>query len=430
MHHFPHRLAATLCAASLATFSLAAGAADATILHVFGGKKDGDGLSSPLIVDAAGRLFGSSTVGGAHGGGIVFELVPPAAGQGAWTEQVLFDFAAANVLGTSATGSAPRSSLWFGDGGTLLGTTSGGAPLGAGNVFQLTPPASGTGAWTQGIVHTFASGDQDAGFPEGMPIARNASTTRYGTTLGGGPANVGALYSIAPPKTAGAPWRETLLFSFSGPDGALPINDLLADAKGNLYGVTEIGGAKNLGTVFRLSPPKTRGGAWTQTTLHTFTGGADGRAPDQKLTIDAQGALWGTTASGGSHLLGNIFRLSPPARASGKWVFENMHEFADAPAGQSPHSGLTPDGAGGFYGTTGAGGAADCGTIFHFVPQTAAGAPAAFTTLSSFTGGQGGAFPYGHLLLSNGVLYGSTFGSTSSDGLSCDGSSVAFRFVP
>ena len=57
MHHFPHRLAATFCAAGLAAFSLTAFAADATILHVFGGKKDGDGLSSPLIIDAAGRLF-------------------------------------------------------------------------------------------------------------------------------------------------------------------------------------------------------------------------------------------------------------------------------------------------------------------------------------------------------------------------------------
>jgi len=421
---------ALACALAAAAWAPPASAADMTILHVFGGKKDGDNLGSPLIMDAAGNLYGTSTFGGSRDGGTAFRLSPPADGAGSWAETVLFNFDAVNVIGASATGSEPRSSLWFGDDGTLLGTTSGGAPSGAGNVFQLTPPASGTGAWTRTTVHVFASGDHDAGFPEGTPIPAGASATRFGTTVGGGPANIGALYSLTPPTTPGGDWSEALLYSFTGSEGAKPTNDLVADAKGNLYGVAFIGGANGWGSIFRLSPPKKAGGRWTETTLYSFTGGADGRAPDQRLTLDAQGALWGTTASGGPHLLGNIFRLAPPKKAGQPWVFRNAHVFDAAADGQSPHSGLVPDGAGGFYGTTGTGGAADCGTVYHFQPPARSGQPGVLTTLHAFAGGAGGGFPYGDLLLKDGVLYEQTYGSDSADGLQCNGASVAFKLVP
>ena len=429
MHSFVHRCA-TLVAASLLAGPLAALASQATVIHVFGGKKDGDEPTAPMIIDAAGNLYGTTTVGGSRGTGMVFRLTPPPGGQGAWTETDLFDFAAINAIHENTTGSSPRSSLWFGDGGTLFGTTSEGDVLGAGNIFQLTPPASGSGAWSQAKVHTFASGDDDAGFPEAMPIAQGPAGMRFGTTVGGGPDNIGAFYSITPPTTTGGAWSESLLYSFSGLDGVFPVNDLVADAKGNLYGVAQQGGSRGFGVIFELSPPKKGSSTWTEKTLHAFTGGADGRAPDQKLTLDAKGALWGTTASGGPALLGNIFRLAPPKKAGQPWVFKNMHVFTDIAGGEAPHSGLTPDGAGGFYGTTGVGGTADCGTVYHFQPPTTAGGQGVLTTLHSFGGGADGGFPYGNLLLADGVLYGSTFGSDSADSLECDASAVAFKLVP
>lgn len=428
--HATSLASALACAVAGAAWAPPASASQATVLHVFGAKKDGDHLANSMIMDDAGNLYGTTTDGG-KGGGTVFRLAPPADGGDApWAESVLFSFDEANPIHESRTGSTPESGLWFGDDGSLFGTTGVGSPIGAGNVFQLTAPAGGTGSWTETVIYDFRSGADDAGFPSSRTIALGASGARFGLTAGGGPANIGALYSITPPKAPGGPWTEALLHAFDGTDGALPGGDLVADAKGNLYGVALVGGAAGLGTVFRLSPPKKAGGAWTETTLHSFTGGSDGRAPGQKLFIDPKGALWGTTGSGGRHLLGNIFRLSPPGKAGGAWTFKNMHVFVDAAQGQVPSSGLVPDGAGGFYGTTEVGGSADCGTVYHFQPPTKAGEDGVLTTVHSFGGGTGGGVPTGDLLLKDGVLYGQTFGSDDGDSLECTAESVAYKLVP
>jgi uncharacterized repeat protein (TIGR03803 family) len=407
-----------------AAWTAPAHAGDATVLHVFGKKRDGDSLTSRMLMDPAGVLYGTTTAGGQAGLGIVFSLTPPAPGATAWTENVVHDFA-----GGARDGAAPRSSLWFGSGGKLLGTTSSGGAANAGTMFQLAPPTAGA-AWRETLLHSFSG--PDGAFPESMPVgaAAQAAGPLFGTTIGGGPANAGVVYSLQPPATPRGAWTETVLYTFSGgADGSGPINNLVSDRAGNLYGVTGVGGAHERGTVFRLAPPAAAGGAWTQTVLHAFTGGPDGRAPDAALSIDADGVLWGTTASGGDSLLGNIFRMTPPARRGRPWTFEVLHSFQDPAGGQAPHSGLLPDGAGGFYGTTGTGGAQDCGIVYHFEPPATAGADWTLTPLYSFPGGDGGGFAYGELLLKDGALYGSTYGSDTSDSLSCNAASVAFKLT-
>src|ERR1700691_6090305 len=70
----------------------------------------------------------------------------------------------------------------------------------------------------------------------------------------------------------------SVLHSFTGnKDGAYPDGNLTADAAGNLYGTTQIGGAYGAGTVFELSPEPS--GKWRFSVLYTFTGGADGASP-------------------------------------------------------------------------------------------------------------------------------------------------------
>jgi hypothetical protein len=54
------------------------------------------------------------------------------------------------------------ASLAIGTGGVLYGTTSAGAGTcfpypGCGTVFSLAPPASPGGAWTESVLHSFAS---------------------------------------------------------------------------------------------------------------------------------------------------------------------------------------------------------------------------------------------------------------------------------
>jgi hypothetical protein len=63
---------------------------DLTTVHRFHYPgKDGSGLSGTLIFDLAGNLYDASQTGGAHGYGVVFELIPHADG---WQEKVLYDF--------------------------------------------------------------------------------------------------------------------------------------------------------------------------------------------------------------------------------------------------------------------------------------------------------------------------------------------------
>ena len=82
------------------------------------------------------------------------------------------------------------------------------------------------------------------------------------------------------PALAAVP-QQTVLHSFAGgtADGTAPDIGVVADKTGNLYGTTQYGGAAGNGTVFQLSPPSTKGDAWTETVLYSFMGGLDGYTP-------------------------------------------------------------------------------------------------------------------------------------------------------
>jgi len=110
-----------------------------------------------------------------------------------------------------------------------------------------------------------------------------------------------------------------------------PYAGVIFDPAGNLYGVTQAGGAYNKGTVFELSPSKD---GWTETVLYSFTGGTDGSEPVGGLTIDTSGNLYGTTESGGDQLVqcGTVFELAP---AAGTGTFTALHTF-DGPMAALP----------------------------------------------------------------------------------------------
>ena len=118
---------------------------------------------------------------------------------------------------------------------------------------------------------------------------------------------------------------EKVLHRFTGPkngDGIWPLAGVVRDeSTGNLYGTTELGGTgpctvnhhrKGCGTVFQLSPPPTKHGRWSETTLHSFNVGGDGYYPDAGLVRDAQtGDLYGATSGGGTYSYGVVFKLTP-----------------------------------------------------------------------------------------------------------------------
>jgi hypothetical protein len=68
---------------------------------------------------------------------------------------------------------------------------------------------------------------------------------------------------------------------------------------------------KSFGTIYQLTPPAQVGGAWTETTLFVFGGGAEGGYPVGKLAISPNGTLFGVTQAGGANEDGVAFSLVP-----------------------------------------------------------------------------------------------------------------------
>ena len=251
-------------------------------------------------------------------------------------------------------------------GASKRGGANGSCEYGCGEVFELSPPAAGQSAWTRTVLQTF--GGTNGYYPIGAMVA-DAAGDIYGTTLGGGTNDDGVVFELTPPTT-GANWTETVLQAFDGTNGANPWGGLIADAAGNLYGAAAGGGANGEGLVFELSPPQARNAAWTETVLQSFSG-ANGATPYGTLLADGSGDLYGTTFMGGRDGDGVVFELIPPRMKKTGWREAVIHSFCaeiDCKDGGLPSGGLIADGAGNLYGTTPDGGAHDDGVAFSLTP--------------------------------------------------------------
>jgi uncharacterized repeat protein (TIGR03803 family) len=131
----------------------------------------------------------------------------------------------------------------------------------------------------------------------------------YGTASAGGTGNFGNGYGVVF-KFNLATSTLTVLHTFTGPDGGAPESALSWDSAGNLYGTTTLGGAYGYGNVFKLDT------AYNFTSLHDFTGGADGGKPNAGVIVDSVGNVWGAASAGGSAAApggyGVLFVITPP----------------------------------------------------------------------------------------------------------------------
>jgi uncharacterized repeat protein (TIGR03803 family) len=274
------------------------------VLHNFGGGTDGAEPSSGLITDAAGNLYGTTTLGGAHGDGTAFELTP-VTGAG-WTEKMLHSFS-----GTT-DGSQPYAGLTFDAAGNLYGTTVYGGAYNGGTVFELTPQSGGQ--WAGKVLHAFGEVNANGVStyePYGGVVFDQAGDL-YGTTYYGGGNGGGTVYELTP--STGGGWRETPVRNFGGTGGSQPLAGVVIDAAGNLYGTTANGGNEHAncasagcGVVYELSPVS--GGGWAETVLIAFNY-TDGGHPTGTLVFDAAGNIYGTTAAGGSGVFGTVFEIA------------------------------------------------------------------------------------------------------------------------
>jgi uncharacterized repeat protein (TIGR03803 family) len=195
-----------------------------SVLYKFNGGSDGANPHAGLISDSKGILYGTTWHGGGtgcggKGCGTVFRLVPPIPPATKWTEQVLYRFQG------GSDGAAPFAGLVLDSKGALYGTTlAGGVSFGLGTVFKLTQPAPGHTQWAEQVLYRFTGTGTDGAGPQ-AGLVFDSTGALYGTTSGGGgPANCGTVFKLAPPAPGHTQWTETVLYSFAGRgDGCLPL---------------------------------------------------------------------------------------------------------------------------------------------------------------------------------------------------------------
>jgi uncharacterized repeat protein (TIGR03803 family) len=283
-------------------------------------------------------------------------------------------------------------------------------------VFRISPQGEVTTLYT--FPDTPAGGD----YPR-IPM-QGSDGSFYGVCYLGGKTNpsvcnstvigYGTVFRLSPQGVL------TNLHLFAGPpEGSCPVGGLVQGVDGSLYGVTEVGGSNNCldsyccdngyggyGTVFKLTPQG------TLTTLHIFSGGADGAFPEAKLLLASDGYLYGTTY-GGNENAGTVFKIGTDGA-----TFATLHEFTGGADGSTPLTALVQDNAGDLYGATFGGGANGFGTLFKITTN------GTLTTLHSFGGSPDGSYPGTALVQGNdGNLYGTTvFGGS--------GAGTVFKITP
>jgi len=349
------------------------------VLYMFSGGGDGANPMAGLVVGAGGVLYGTTAAGGI-GGGTVFSLTPPASLSGAWMESVLHSFSAPITPCSQypcpggPDGNLPTTSVAIGSGGVLYGTTNSGGTgycdSGCGTAFQLTPPASPGGEWTE-LVYSFPNTkDFDARAVAPSSLVIGSGGVLYGTTQGTGNylgftfQPCGTVFSLTPPASPGGAWTETVLYNFSGSDGCYPVGNLVIGNDGVLYGAVSGNpcfspNCQPVGPgIFSLTPPATPEGTWTEAVLHLF---GDYTAYPNGLTIASGGVLYGTTKYGGSGPCsapniptgcGVVFELVPPLAAGDAWLEATLYNFTGGADGAFPETAVAIGSGGVLYGTT------------------------------------------------------------------------------
>jgi uncharacterized repeat protein (TIGR03803 family) len=234
------------------------------------------------------------------------------------------------------------------------------------------------------IVHSFCS---DVNCRDGQftyaGLVSDSSANLYGTTQSGGANGGGTVFELRRTPD-GKRWSYQVLHDFCAKahcrDGAIVEGPLVVDQAGALYGMTNVGGPRPGGLIFKLIPSANRT-IWTYQVLAdicpeagnncqnlsqanfglTYAGASTG------AVYDGTSPLYGTSRLGGLGLYGAVFRTSPrPAHA--EWSVDVIHSFcfqSGCADGGFPGANVVVDEADNLFGTATWGGANGGGTLFE-----------------------------------------------------------------
>jgi uncharacterized repeat protein (TIGR03803 family) len=272
-----------------------------------------DGLQpiGGLVQGTDGNFYGTTTYGGNNaadnncfcgGFGVVFKLTT------AGDLTTLYTFCnVTNSAGFCLDGGGPYASLVRGANGKFYGTTGGGG-TGVGNnsgtIFEISP---------SGRLTTLYSFCQETGCPDGaipyasLLLASNGNF--YGVTRGGGETNWGTAFKLTP---AG---KLTTLHLFSEDEGESPYSALVQGSDGNFYGTLSTGGPYTnkgfpYGAVFKMTPEGAESTVYNFCSTPPCTVTSHGAYPYAGVVQGSNGALYGLTNLGGTDDDGTVFRIS------------------------------------------------------------------------------------------------------------------------
>jgi uncharacterized repeat protein (TIGR03803 family) len=326
-------------------------------IYIFPAKQSGYLASYPggLAIGPNGSLYGITNEGGIQENGTVFNAAPPATSNvfAPWDYNLLHEF-------TGNDGAAPTrlDPVQFDSAGNIYGAATYGGPANDGVVYKLTPSGGG---WTESVLYSFTGGS-DGEHIRGMTFDDQGNI--YGVAAYGGNSDCdygcGTVYKLTRSKSG---WRKTTLHVFQqGINGGWP-GPLIRDKAGNLFGLTEAYGPDNNGgTVWELSPSH---GGWTFTMLHAFPTSTVWDYGPYPLTMDATGNLFGISNWGGAYTYGFLFELTP---SKGGWSYTDLYDFGADYNACVPQGAPILDAAGNIYGVTEHCGTYGYGTVWEFTP--------------------------------------------------------------
>ena len=325
--------------AGVLLFAVAASAQTYTALHTYpigSGNYSGVGWPQVMSQGRDGLLYSTISNDGTKNVGTVFNITT--AGQ----LNTIYSFC---PLTGCADGASPLGGVTLGFDGNFYGTTQGGGSHGAGTVFKVTPTGTLTTLWN------FANGTDDS-----VPFyttLQGQDGNMYGVSAAQYNGQYGAFFKVS----AAGVFKALKDFAYT--NGANP-NLPTQGTDGNFYGTAQGGGDPTCkcGVVYKATA------AGAITVLHNFKGyPTDGYRPLAVLVQGYDGNFYGTTYQGGAKNFGSVFKITPSG------TFTLLYSFGSvAGDGLKPITGLTLGTDGNFYGTTGNGGTKNFGSLYKITP--------------------------------------------------------------
>jgi uncharacterized repeat protein (TIGR03803 family) len=292
----------------LHTFCSKTGCADGRTPYTLSGMTY-QGAASGTPYDGTSPLYGTTTLGGAHNQGAVFQLTP-IAGKAKWSEKMIYSFC--SKTGCS-DGRVPNRGLILDPVGNLYGAVAESDNRDANNGALFELKQTDRRQWKETVLHAFCQ-EQNCVDGQGpnTPVA-DAMGNLFGTTQNGGPNNQAGIAFKLVPNGSNSKFKDLYDFcSETCNDGNIPVAGLMIDSSGRFYGTTVLGGPNTGpgGTVFRL----TANGK--HKVLYAFCAQqdcVDGDRPSSGVIMNAAGHLFGDTQGGGANGInaGTVFELTP-----------------------------------------------------------------------------------------------------------------------